>query len=147
MPLFLLLNRLFVLSSSPLSIVSVCVCVCPRVGVRILVLLYVRVPHSHRQLLTRDTPLSSDHHRPGVLPASFHAQPHPHQRADHHASDSSDPELRPHAGRQSAHSANAARARIWNHLHALRVSLHTHALHIGIPDRLKWSFRYFEIKR
>jgi len=33
MPLFLLLNRLFVLSSSPLSIVSVCVSVCARVWV------------------------------------------------------------------------------------------------------------------
>ncbi len=104
------------------------------VGVRILALLYVGVPRSHRRLPSSDPSGASDHHRPDARPASRPAQPRPRHHADPHASDSSDPELHPRAGSQSAPGACAARTRVWNHLHALRVSLHTHALHIGIPD-------------
>lgn len=96
--------------------------------------MYICVLRSHRRLPSRDPSGASDHHRPDARPASEHAQPCPRHHADHHASDSSDPELGPRTGRESTPGAGAARARIWNHLHAVRLSLHTHALHIGIPD-------------
>lgn len=104
------------------------------------------VPRSHRRLPPRDSSGASDYHRPDARPATNPAQPRPRHHADPHASDSPDPELSPRTRSQSAPGAGAARARIWNHLHAVRVSLHTHALHIGIPDWLNWSIRYLEIE-
>lgn len=100
------------------------------------------VSRSRRRLSSRDPPGASDHHRPNARPSSDSAQPSARHHADHHASDSPDPELGPRTGSQSASGAGAARARVWDHLHAIRVSLHTHTLHIGISHRLDWSFRY-----
>lgn len=146
MPLFLLLNRLFVLPSSSLSIVCA-LCVCSHVGVcSDFSLLYVCVLYSHRCLSSSDPSGASDHHRPDARPAPHPAQPRPCHHTYTHASDPSDPELHSRAGSQSTSGAGAARARIWNHLHALWVSLHTHALHIGIPDWLNWSIRYIKME-
>lgn len=145
MPLFLLLNRLFVLSSSSLSIVCVrAPCLCSHVGVHILALLHVCVLHS--SLPASDPSGPSDHHRPNARPASYAAQSCSCHHANHHAPDPSDPELHPCARSQSPPGVGAARARIWNNLHAIWVPLHTHALHIGIPNWLNWSIRYINLK-
>lgn len=137
MPLFLLLNRLFVLSSSSLSIVY-WAGVWARAHVHSL---NVCVLHSHRRLPSGDPSGASDHHRPDARPASHSAQPRPGHHAHDYAPDPPDPELHPRPGSQSTPGTGAAGPRIWNHLHPLRVPVHTHALHTGIPDRLNWSIR------
>lgn len=101
---------------------------------------------SRRRLPSRDPPSASDHHRPDARPASDAAESSARHHADHHAPDSPDPELGSRTGGQSASGAGAARARVWDHLHAVRVSLHPHALHIGISHRLHRSFRYVDAR-
>lgn len=135
---FVPLNSLFVLSpspSSPLSIVrvrAVRACVWGR-RAYLHRCTFLPGPRSHRRLPSGDPPGAADHHRPDARPAADPAQPRPRHHADHHAPDPPDPELGPRTGGQPAPGAGAAGARVRHHLHAVRVSLHTHALHIGIP--------------
>lgn len=101
---------------------------------------------SRRRLPPRDPPSAPDHHGPDARPASDAAEPSARHHAHPHAPDSPDPELGARTGGQSAPGAGAARARVRDHLHAVRVSLHPHALHIGISHRLHRSFRYVDAR-
>lgn len=143
MPLSPLLKALFVPPPRPLSIVRArahtWACAHSHCG------LFFVWP-SRRRLPSRDPPSAPDHHRPDARPASDAAESRARHHADHHAPDSPDPELGSGTGGQSASGAGAARARVRDHLHAVRVSLHTHALHIGIPHRLHRSFRYVDAR-
>ena len=118
--------------------VCVCVCVCLCVCVCVCVCVY-----SHHGVLPSVASGPSNHH---PAPLASHAagppKPLPHERAHPHAPPPPDTELRPNAGGQSAPGADAAGARVRHHLHPLRVPLHPHALHTGVPHGHQRSIRY-----
>lgn len=103
-------------------------------------------PCSYRCLSPSDPPGTPDHHRPDARPPADPEEPRPRHHANHHASDSPDSELGPGSGSQPSPGTGAAGARVGDHLHAVRVPLHAHALHTGVPHRLHRSFRYVQMK-